>query len=148
MKKKISIMVLTLVLSAFMAFAVCGCSSSGTDATSEISNGTVADGSYTIEVALNGGSGKATIDSPTSLEVSDGTMTATITWSSPNYDKMVVDGVEYDPVNEDPSSNSEFQIPVSKLDTALNVQAETTAMSEPHMIDYTLTFDSTTLKYA
>ncbi|WP_126513827.1 hypothetical protein [Slackia heliotrinireducens] len=70
-------------------------------------------------------------------------MTATIVWSSPNYDLMIVDGTEYYPVNT--SGNSVFEIPVSALDEDLAVQAETTAMSQPHLIDYTLRFDSDSL---
>ena len=64
-------------------------------------------------------------------------------WSSSSYDKMVVDGTEYKPTNT--SGNSTFDIPVSALDTDLAVSAETTAMSQPHMIDYTLNFDSKSL---
>ena len=45
-----------------------------------------ADGSYTCAVTLEGGSGRATVESPAALTVADGTMTAVIVWSSPNYD--------------------------------------------------------------
>ena len=45
-----------------------------------------ADGSYTVEVALEGGSGRATVESPAQLTVQDGKATATIVWSSSNYD--------------------------------------------------------------
>ena len=45
---------------------------------------TPADGNYTCEVTLEGGSGRATVDSPAALTVADGKMTATIVWSSPN----------------------------------------------------------------
>ena len=41
--------------------------------------------------------------------------------------------------------NSVFEIPVAALDTALAVTADTTAMSTPHEIEYTLTFDSASL---
>ena len=107
---------------------------------------TPADGSYTCAVTLEGGSGRATVDSPAALNVADGTMTATIVWSSPNYDYMLIDGEKYLPVNTD--GNSTFEIPVAALDTALAVTADTVAMSTPHEIDYTLTFDSTTLAAA
>ena len=80
------------------------------------------------------------------LTVADGIMTATIVWSSPNYDYMLVDGEKYLPVNTD--GNSMFEIPVAALDTALAVTADTVAMSTPHEIDYTLTFDSATLAAA
>ena len=105
---------------------------------------TPADGSYTCEVTLEGGSGRATVDSPATLTVADGKMTATIAWSSPNYDYMVVDGEKYLPTNTE--GNSTFEIPVSALDTALDVTADTVAMSTPHEIEYTLTFDSASLK--
>ena len=105
---------------------------------------TPADGSYTCEVTLEGGSGRATVDSPAALTVADGKMTATIVWSSPNYDYMIVDGEKYLPTNTE--GNSTFEIPVAALDTALDVTADTVAMSTPHEIEYTLTFDSASLK--
>ena len=40
-----------------------------------------ADGSYTCAVTLEGGSGRATVESPAALTVADGTMTAVIVWS-------------------------------------------------------------------
>lgn len=103
-----------------------------------------ADGTYTCEVTLEGGSGRATVESPAALTVADGKMTATIVWSSPNYDYMLVDGEKYLPTNTE--GNSTFEIPVSALDTALDVTADTVAMSTPHEIEYTLTFDSASLK--
>lgn len=96
------------------------------------------DGEYTINVALEGGSGRASVQSPAELTVQNGQMTVKIVWSSKNYDLMVVDGQEYTPTYENELSC--FTIPVSALGTPLPVQAETTAMSQPHMIDYTLTF--------
>ena len=99
---------------------------------------TPADGSYTCEVTLEGGSGRATVDSPATLTVADGKMTATIAWSSPNYDYMVVDGEKYLPTNTE--GNSTFEIPVAALGTPLAVTADTVAMSTPHEIEYTLTF--------
>ena len=78
---------------------------------------TPADGRYTCAVTLQGGSGRATIESPAALTVADGTMTAAIVWSSPNYDYMLVDGEKYLPTNTE--GNSTFEIPVAALDTAL-----------------------------
>ena len=101
---------------------------------------TPADGSYTCEVTLEGGSGRATVDSPAALTVADGKMTATIVWSSPNYDYMIVDGEKYLPTNTE--GNSTFKIPVSALGTPLSVVADTVAMSTPHEIEYTLTFSA------
>ena len=101
---------------------------------------TPADGSYTCEVTLEGGSGRATVDSPAALTVADGKMTATIVWSSPNYNYMIVDGEKYLPTNTE--GNSTFEIPVSALGVPLSVVADTVAMSTPHEIEYTLTFSA------
>ena len=99
---------------------------------------TPADGEYSVQVVLEGGSGRATVDSPAALTVADGKMTATIVWSSPNYDYMIVDGEKYLPTNTE--GNSTFVIPVAALGTPLSVTADTVAMSTPHEIEYTLTF--------
>ena len=50
------------------------------------------DGEYSIQVELEGGSGKASVTSPTILTVEDGKTYAQIQWSSSNYDYMIVDG--------------------------------------------------------
>jgi len=114
------------------------------DAVEQAAAETPADGTYTCEVTLEGGSGRATVESPAALTVADGKMTATIVWSSPNYDYMIVDSEKYLPTNTE--GNSTFEIPVAALDTALDVTADTVAMSTPHEIEYTLTFDSASLK--
>ncbi len=114
------------------------------DAVEKAAAQTPADGTYTCDVTLEGGSGRATVDSPAALTVADGKMTATIVWSSPNYDYMIVEGEKYLPTNTE--GNSTFEIPVAALDTALDVTADTVAMSQPHEIEYTLTFDSASLK--
>ena len=99
-------------------------------------------GSYLCAVELSGGSGRASVSSPAVL-VSDGeTLMATIQWSSPNYTYMIVDDVQYDPIQEE--GNSTFRIPVT-LDRDIPVSACTVAMSTPHLVEYTLRFDSTTL---
>ncbi len=102
------------------------------------------DGEYTVEVSLEGGSGKAGISSPAKLKVEDGKTTATIVWSSKNYDYMKVDDVKYNNLNE--GGDSTFEIPVIGFDYRMPVIADTVAMSEPHEIEYTLFFDSTTIK--
>ena len=106
----------------------------------------LSDGNYTIELTFEGGSGKASITSPTSIRVVDGEALASIEWSSPNYDYMLIDGEKYLPVNS--SGNSVFEIPVKSFDKAMNVIGDTVAMSKPHEIEYTITFHSETLKKA
>lgn len=99
------------------------------------------DGEYSIQVDLEGGSGKASVTSPTILTVEDGKAYAQIQWSSSNYDYMIVDGEKYLPTNEE-GMNSVFEIPVLSMDEAMPVIADTTAMGAPHEIDYNLTFYS------
>lgn len=102
------------------------------------------DGEYKAEVALAGGSGKASVDTPAVIRQSGDGCIAVIRWSSPHYDYMIVGGEKYLPVNEE--GNSEFEIPVLYFDRPMPVIADTTAMSEPHEIAYTLTFDSGSFK--
>lgn len=107
--------------------SLCGCS-----------GGDLKDGTYKAYVTLEGGSGKASIASPCDVEVKNGEKTATVTWSSKHYDYMIVNEKKYYPVNK--SGNSTFEIPVDNFDEPMKVIADTTAMSEPHEIEYELTF--------
>lgn len=125
---------------------VCGCSSqtfvseqqTETVLTQEESGLEFQDGTYQMEVELLGGSGRASVTSPAKVEIKDGKAVATLEWSSPNYDYMVVDGEKYLPVNTE--GNSVFQIPVEAFDQDIAVIADTVAMSTPHEIEYTLNF--------
>ena len=103
------------------------------------------DGAYFIETTLSGGSGRASVESPAALAVQDGRATATVVWSSPFYEWMRVDGVQYEPVQAE--GNATFVIPAI-LDADMLVSAETVAMSEPHVVEYKLRFDSSTIQPA
>lgn len=95
------------------------------------------DGMYQIDVVLEGGSGKATVESPAEAEVFGGRAVVVLVWSSSHYDYMVVGGKKYLPVNE--SGNSTFIVPVTAFDEPVPVIGDTTAMSEAHEVNYTLT---------
>ena len=97
------------------------------------------DGEYSIQVDLEGGSGKASVSSPTLMLVKNGRMFAELQWSSSNYDYMIVDGEKFQNESEE-GRNSVFTIPVTALDDKMEVIADTLAMGAPHEIDYTLTF--------
>lgn len=102
---------------------------------------------YTISVTLEGGSGRASVESPAKLHFDEtGKCWATIVWSSPNFDYMKVDGQRYDPISTE--GNSTFEILVSAFDTPLPIIADTVAMSEPHEVEYILTFDSASMQDA
>ena len=106
----------------------------------------VEDGSYTIELTMEGGSGRASIQSPAQLAIADGAATAILEWSSPNYDYMLVNSEKYLPVNTE--GNSVFEVPVEALDAPLTMIGDTVAMSTPHEVEYTVTFHSETLESA
>ena len=97
------------------------------------------DGEYSIQVDLEGGSGKASVSSPTLMLVKNGRMYAELQWCSSNYDYMIVDGEKFQNESEE-GRNSVFTIPVTALDDEMEVIADTLAMGAPHEIDYTLTF--------
>ncbi len=124
-KKRIAISLIVLLLS----LSLFGCGEKKT----------LEDGTYQVNVSMEGGSGRASVDSPTDLLVEDGKMTVKIVWSSPYYDYMIVGEETY--YNEsDGIENSTFTIPVAALDQEISVVADTTAMSTPHEISYTFTF--------
>lgn len=128
MKRMIAILLSCLLICTF--FTACG-------------EKELLDGKHTVEVTLSGGSGRASIQSPTGIVVDGDEITATIVWSSPYYEYMLVDGVQYDPIQTE--GNSTFEIPVV-LDADMAVSASTIAMSEPHLVEYILHFDSSTIK--
>ncbi len=120
----------------------------GTSASGEASGKSgipdLADGSYLVEMTFEGGSGRAGIASPVTINVENQKVTASVEWSSPNYDYMLVDGEKFLPVNTE--GNSVFEIPVAVFDEPVTVIGDTVAMSKPHEIEYTLTFHSDTIK--
>lgn len=94
------------------------------------------DGEYEVELILEGGTGKASIESPAKMVVKDGIAMVTITWSSPNYDYMLLDGEKYLPVNTE--GNSVFELPFKEFGKPVTVIGDTTAMSKPHEVEYTI----------
>lgn len=101
------------------------------------------DGEYAIGVEVVGGTGRTTISSPAGLIVKDGLAYARIEWSSSSYDYMIVGGEKYLPVNEE--GYSTFEIPILVFNEEMPVIADTTAMSTPHEIDYSLRFLTDTI---
>lgn len=99
----------------------------------------VEDGEYSIQVNMTGGSGRASVTSPTWLIVKDGKAYARLLWSSTYYDYMIVGGKKY--LNETTDGgNSTFTIPIAVMDEDMPVIADTTAMGDPVEIEYKLTF--------
>lgn len=135
-KKKITNKNVMYIVAILLLWSLCTgfASESAAAKTMELS-----DGEYEMEVRLEGGSGKAAIQSPAVITVKDGKAYGRIEWSSSHYDYMIVENEKYFPVNRE--GNSVFEIPISEFDVPMDVIADTTAMSTPHEVAYKLTFD-------
>ena len=104
----------------------------------------IPDGEYSIEVSLAGGSGRASVTTPTWMNVQKGRAYARLLWSSPYYDYMILEGKKY--LNETTDGGtSSFTIPITAMDAPMEIIADTTAMGDPVEIDYTLTFYEDTI---
>ena len=106
----------------------------------------LSDGDYTVEAELGGGSGRASVQSPAALRVENGRAVATVVWGSSNYDYMRIGEEMFYPLQTEGSST--FELPVPVFDRKLTVYADTTAMSTPHEIEYTLHFNSASIQPA
>ena len=102
------------------------------------------DDTYSIEVNMIGGSGRASVSSPTWFIVKGGKAYARLLWSSSHYDYMKVSGIKYENESTD-GGNSTFTIPVAVFDQPIRVIADTTAMGDPVEIEYELTFYKDTI---
>ena len=100
----------------------------------------IEDGVIQVDITLEGGSGRAYVESPVTVTTKDGVSYATLVWSSPNYDYVRIDDVKY--LNENQGGNSTFTIPVGSLEEPFTFIADTTAMSKPHEIEYTIIWNS------
>ena len=75
------------LLSVFLLLSLWGCGTKKDDS--------LADGTYNVEVTLEGGTGRATVVSPTQITVKNGKITATIIWSSSQcHHDMLVGGAK------------------------------------------------------
>ncbi len=99
------------------------------------------DGEYSIELNMTGGSGRASISSPTLMVIKEGKAYAQLIWSSTYYDYMISGGERYENLATE-GGNSTFLIPIPVMDESFPVIADTTAMGDPVEIEYELTFYS------
>lgn len=124
MMRKISLMVFTMLIMLTFTFNVYAANPP-------------LDGNYKVGLTFTGGTGRVTAISPTDLTVSGGKITAKIILTSSNYTYIIVNGTKYNNTAA-AGENSTFIIPISALDTEINVTACTVAMSTPKEIDYTI----------
>ena len=145
LKKKIQNSI-SILFSLVVLLSVTSCTSQGVtfvNQTNEEEHVSTVKETWLIDIGFEGGTGKAYIESPVQVTSVDGDLSAVFVWSSVNYDYMIVNGEKYLPVNE--TGNSVFEIPVEVFDFGLPVLADTTAMSTPHEVAYTLYFHSSTV---
>lgn len=104
------------------------------------------DGTYTVEVSLQGGAGKAKVESPAELYVEGGLAMAEIVFGSANYDYVIADGEKCALLNEE--GNSSFLIPVAGFDCDLPIMADSIALGTPREIAYTIRFEASSIEQA
>ena len=108
-------------------------------------------GTYPVSVSCEGGAGRASLSSSGVLYVeSDGSMWAEVNWVKTNgnpgstqFTYMIVDGGTYYP-----DYGQTFTVPVYALDTWIGVSALTEAMSEAHLVDYSMYISSSGVSIA
>ncbi len=130
-----------LFLALALAAAIFFCAHSlyaETTAASE-NNPKLSDGTYTINAELHGGTGRVSIHSPVSMTITAGKFTFTIVWTSGYYDFMKIGEEIFYPIHQD-SETTTFEIPAGSLET-LHFTAQTSKMSRPHEIEYSIEFD-------
>ena len=84
-------------------------------------------------------------DGPLLLTVEEEGSFLTFTMSSPYYDYVIVEGERFEPL--EPDGNSTFRVPFERLNEDFLFTADTTAMSEPHEIDYSVRIDLEALTF-
>lgn len=102
------------------------------------------DGCYTAEVRLEGGSGKTKVQTPATLQVKDGVVTAELVICSPHYSFVEIDDTKYERLES--QEDSLFEIPVAGFDFKIPIIANSTAMGVSTEIAYTLFFDALSLQ--
>lgn len=141
----------SVILTVLLTLSLCACSAQNSASKAEEAQavstqtkeaqtaGLPQDGTYEpASFTAEGGTGKVQITCP-EITIENGAAQARIEFSSPHYEWVKVDGVQYDPENadEEDRGNSVFRIPV-RLDEEMPISGLTTAMSEPHEIEYTI----------
>lgn len=141
MNKRCGLFIFPVFLFSLLCFIFASCSnnknSNGHGRSSK--DGFLKDGTYNVQVSLEGGSGRSKLNNPNLLFVENGKCSIKLVWSSKNYDYMIVDGSKY--FNENAGGDSTFTFPVSDISKSINIIADTVAMSVPHEVEYVLSFE-------
>ena len=84
--------------------------------------------------SFSGGTGRVTLSCP-EVYLDGEQAQALIVFSSPRYTYVKADGTEYPTICDEETSRAVIPVPLNR---SFEIQAQTTAMSEPHEITYTL----------
>lgn len=97
------------------------------------------DGDYYIAVDVFGG--EDTIEDPALMTLADDDATATLHFSSPNYQQIVMTGETYEPV-EVTADSATYELPVRVFDTSIPVTFVSMASGAPEELEGSLSFHS------
>ncbi len=106
----------------------------------------IEDGTYYIDVDLKGEEEGGELRSPTLLLIEDGQAAALITWTSPDYKHMTMDGFSFD--GEAEEEESTFVFPVKGFDHPIAVTVESVSGNRTTETECTLKFDSSSISIA
>ncbi|MDO4753724.1 MAG: ABC transporter substrate-binding protein [Bacillota bacterium] len=145
-KRLLRFFVMVLVLAATATASLSSLLFAESETAAQSSTKNPSDGLYRIEAQLKGGTGRVKIHSPVEIEVKNGEITAVFIWTSSFYEYMLVDGQKHLPENRDKEKDTTtFRIPLKAIETFPFV-AQTSKMSRPYDIEYSIEFDPGTLK--
>ncbi len=99
----------------------------------------IADGDYNIAVDVFGG--EDTVESPVPMTIENGEATATLQFSSPNYDSLVMTGDTYEPV-EVTADSATYELPIRVFDTSIPVTFNSVSSGAPEELAGSLSFHS------
>ena len=97
------------------------------------------DGDYYIAVDVFGG--EDTVEDPALMTLADDNATATLRFSSPNYEQIVMTGEAFEPV-EVTADSATYEIPVRVFDTSIPVTFVSVASGAPEELAGSLSFHS------
>lgn len=141
MKKLFAMILAVLTVCAFIS----GCSKK-TDVKS------LKNGSYSCDVKVNGQKESDSIKSPVTVQLNNGSATATIVWKTRAVEYMVVKGERYDPINastETVGGNSQKNYPVFVIPMDFDMDFPVSALNRDadaeNLTEYILYFTSSTM---
>ena len=103
---------------------------------------TLEDGVYSVGFTFDGGSGRGGVEAIDAAAENGQITKLYVYMTSPNYDYCIYYGEQY--LNTSEEGNSCFILPY--VEESFLLTADTTAMSQPHEIDYNVTLDLDSMK--